>query len=397
MTPHILAYDPYHTGHHSRYLEHLIRFWIDNKVACSLTIAVSPSMTLNHPYLKEMVTEAGSNDLRYMELSDDELEEIDTLSLVGKSRVHSRVLQELVLDYKPDCCLLMYFDHCQLSLATALRKVRGPIWAGIYFRPSFHYDVSLLNFRSKLTQWRKVITLLLTRRNRNLRLLFSLDSFAVPQLEKWFSSASVVALPEPAVGIYDVNRTDTVESPSELSLLCAGAIDRRKGIIHVLDALAEVDMDTSISLKIAGPIVQDREVILAAANRLQNKPGISVEIDDRYLSELEIADYIHKSDVVLLTYTNHIGSSNMLHKAAFAGTPVIGTDEGLVGRQIMQHKLGITVDSTNTSEIASAIEEMARGAYRMDYESAHQFAAKSTPLAFASTIFKSICDKAGSS
>ena len=76
-----------------------------------------------------------------------------------------------------------------------------------------------------------------------------------------------------------------------------------------------------------------------------------------------IQDYFRCSDLVLVTYQHHVGSSHVLIRAASEGVPVIGSNYGLVGKYIVRHRLGSAIDTAKAEVIAEAIGRLDRKRY----------------------------------
>jgi glycosyltransferase involved in cell wall biosynthesis len=79
------------------------------------------------------------------------------------------------------------------------------------------------------------------------------------------------------------------------------------------------------------------------------------QVIDRYVSESEQSLCFCASDVVLLPYIKHFGSSGVLSLAAAAGKMVIASDEGLVAQRIQQHNLGWLFRSGSIEELKQCI------------------------------------------
>ena len=79
------------------------------------------------------------------------------------------------------------------------------------------------------------------------------------------------------------------------------------------------------------------------------------------------------ADVVLLPYINHFGSSGVLSLAAGAGKMVVASDDGLVGRRVLEHKLGLLFSSGNTKSLGKSMSQ-AMSLSRSDRDQFHNSA-----------------------
>jgi glycosyltransferase involved in cell wall biosynthesis len=231
-------------------------------------------------------------------------------------------------------------------------------------------------------------------RNPHLQTLFSLDHFAVPYIARWSHHTEVVDLPEPLDrhhATFGSSFLDGIE-PGRRRLVMFGSLDERKGIGVVLDALQALPREAQRQLvlilggRIVGP---GRTQLLARVADFEAKSEVQLRLEDSLIPEAEVQGLLAACDLMLLTYQRHVGSSGVLIRAAAAGTPVLATDYGVIGEQVRRHRLGITLDATNSDSIRAAIEawiERPR-AIPFDLRTATAFARENTAELFAETIF----------
>lgn len=80
------------------------------------------------------------------------------------------------------------------------------------------------------------------------------------------------------------------------------------------------------------------------------------KVMDRYVSDAEEALCFCSADVVLLPYIRHFGSSGVLSLAAGAGKTVIASDDGLVGKRVKEHHLGLLFSSGDARALQKSME-----------------------------------------
>jgi glycosyltransferase involved in cell wall biosynthesis len=78
---------------------------------------------------------------------------------------------------------------------------------------------------------------------------------------------------------------------------------------------------------------------------------------NRYVSEPEEKSCFAASDVVLLPYLNHFGTSGVLSRAMSAGKPVIVSDEQLLGRLTREQGLGWLFSSGDVDALCERIRQ----------------------------------------
>jgi glycosyltransferase involved in cell wall biosynthesis len=133
-----------------------------------------------------------------------------------------------------------------------------------------------------------------------------------------------------------------------------GIGDRRKGLHLAARAVLASPVEDNWFLLCAGELSKDREII-HILSRLESC-GRS-KILNRFISEEEERLCLCASDFVLLPYIGHFGSSGILSLATAAKKMVIASDEGLVGRRVSDHGLGLVFASNSTGSLSAKMKE----------------------------------------
>lgn len=380
--PHIALLDLYAGGHHRMYLELLVRQFIKQQVPGRLTIFLGPAFERVHVGFADTLRDMGHGRVSVFML--DELPDIRegalTLrQLLGNDRAHGVALEK-VATHRPDHVVVMTFDHAQLTTAR-FRDTRISLW-GIYFRASFHYHAESL--ATRFNHIRKKIVLRRAVRNMSLKGLFCLDPWAVEPVNKLAGRPVAVALP-------DGNTTSAHLKPPATSTtrtyLFFGVLSEWKGLGVVMNAWDKRPPGDA-RLIIAGRLSHDanpafRSRVYAFSQRKD------VTLYEKYISENELGTLFSSADVILIPYQSHIGSSNVLIKAAQAGRPVIGPSAGMVGRQIEKHSLGLALDCSSVDQLADALA-LPASAIPFDAAAARAFAADNTESRMANVFFQTL-------
>ncbi|MFT5142325.1 MAG: glycosyltransferase involved in cell wall biosynthesis [Rhodothermales bacterium] len=389
MRPRLLLFDLYTGGHHRAYLEMLARAWVTGDREGRLEIAAPQALFDAHPDFLRWIQAQDPAKLSFLPVSLPEpLREgdISLRDVLRNDLAHGRALREVLASSLPEETLLMYFDHCQASLA--LRRIRGASVSGIYFRPSFHYPNT-----SRATGFRKRSLLSAALTNRCLKRVLTLDPFAVDALSDQRFAWLPDGLDTARFGQSPAQVRDAwgVGADSKV-LLFFGVVSARKGIHELLAALASVR--TPVTLVIVGRIPDAERPLVEASIQAARASGGAIVLDDRYVRAEEIQDFFHAADVATVAYRHHVGSSNVLIRAAAAGVPVVGPTFGLMGRLITEHHLGAAVDPADTEALAEAIDRMLAGMLGeptgFDPESAAWFAQANSEHTFAETVFREV-------
>ncbi|HMB92358.1 MAG TPA: glycosyltransferase family 4 protein [Rhodothermales bacterium] len=405
VEPHILLLELYAGGHRGQYIRQLVEYWTAHALPGRLTVAIPPEFFDIHADVQAVLEDAKRVEVVILNMPDRAA--VAALSEWRKSRLYGRVLRTVVAQLRPDHCVLLYFDHAQLPLALDLRFAFPVTLSGVYFRPSFHYHRlggGAPAWKERLRDWRKRILLWAALRNPHLTYIFSLDPYAVSDIQALRGGAQVVALPDgitprPALLSPDAQRQQWGVADGRNVALMFGGINARKGIHEVLAALRLLpsDIQQACCLIVSGHIREaEKEKIKTGIQQVQEVTAVQIIVDDRFVEEEEIQGMVAAADLVLLTYQRHVGSSGVLVRAAHAGVPVLGSDYGLVGEHLRRRHLGWAVDAASPQAIAEGLRQALTdlSVLSFDEEEAGHFAEEHTASAFSATIFRHICEAA---
>jgi glycosyltransferase involved in cell wall biosynthesis len=245
--------------------------------------------------------------------------------------VASRMLRSAALGIMPD------------------NSIRGRL-AGIYFRPRFLQDSGIS------THWLKSVGFRRLLRNGWFRHLFLLDPFLCERLKLRVCRAPVSCIPDPFPGDFHFDqahaRQELNVKPNCHVLLFYGARYPRKGLSVVLGAMESLPSELPAFLLCAGEPMGDRD----EARRLADLAAKGrARVIARHISNEEEKKFFAASDVVLLPYLRHFGSSGILARAIGAGKPVIASDEGLIAQFVRDLNIGLLFRSGDVGQLATAI------------------------------------------
>ncbi len=373
----LMLFDLDVSGHHPVYIEHLVKYWCEQKVSGTLHIVVSPKLFDLHADLVDRALSSNSDSLNFVAISPQEQAE-----LLEKNSFASRLLMafkewDLLCTYAIalgiNHCLLMYLDTFMLPLAFGYKSPCS--LSGIYFRPICHYQ-KFMNFTPSLRErfwlWRdRFYQSKILQGRDDIKNLFCLDPFAVRYMEKSASDVNVVYLPDPVnISIEKPNECELTQLKESLNIefgrqvfLLFGTISERKGIHQLLEAILmlEPDMCQKICLILVGRVVEsDRVRMQNLLEKISQTLPVQIITETRFVTEREIQLYFQIADVVLAPYQRHVGMSGILVRAAAAQKPVLSSDYGLMGEITRLYELGLTVDSRFPKEIAQGITQMLR-------------------------------------
>ncbi len=366
----ILIFEPLEGGHRAIFVnhlyteisksddgEHLFVFYVHSQIAESLI----------HPPAHVRIMSA---------------EPIMSTGLSISTVLRSHV-QKMCKVHSPHHILLMAFGDLEWSLVWWQCPV--PISSILFVQyPEMHLGPKKL-FKYVKTRW-------ILYRNPIQNLFLLNGDYSVKHLEKTHRGETRFhAIPDPVNPL-----------PSEISLVAPkraantvflyfGAISRRKGFGLLVDAmlkLSEEELQRMKFLFCGRP--EDPAYFAHELGRLERSDlPFQMEICKRFLSEEEVIGRFVSSDVVIMPYLRPEYSSGVLGIAAQTLRPVIGPSQGLLGRLIREHGLGL-VCRMRADELKNALVMATEQGVNFDPMAASAFAGQSTPTAFSRTILDAI-------
>ncbi len=395
--------DPQGGGHHFEHIQYLLEYWIKRRLEGTLKVVIAADFLRLHPGLAERIADGRSAGISLVCL-DRQVTAAEQArgGRLFRARRAAALLSVYVERMRPACCLLLSFDQFQLAFALGLRFAFPVKFAGIYFRPAFHYGIfaAPLKLRDRMLRLRQMALLALATRNPHLATLFCLDPYSAAHLRRLNPRIRALPLADPVVAGTPrasgagLKRVLNIEAHRRVFLLF-GDLSRRKGTLELL-AAAELLGEQSCRqacLVLAGRIAAgDSETVLRQVAWLRATRPLQIVVHDRFIDEAEVRQCYAMADVVLVPYQRHVGNSGVLMRAAAAGVPVLGPDYGLLGHLIRRHRLGLAIDTTSPRALAMGIERFLGQdpASLIDAARADALARRNDARAFGATIFTSL-------
>lgn len=399
-------------GHPAEHLMMLARAWVEQQRTGRLSIVAPAALRTAHPDLAAYVDAHAAEGLALVDITEPlAVTTPRRAGLVRNDWDHGRLAERYFQRLRPDHGLFMYVDHVQLSLALRLRFSFPIGLSGLYFRPSFHYDALAqaagteadVPPRERLTRLRKRVQLIAALRNPHLTHLFCLDPYVIPHLDALQRGRARrvqgIFVPDgieskqadPAA--VEAMRARWAPEPGRRVALLFGVISERKGVQALLKALPllPADLQRQLTIVFAGNLTpQERPTLSPVLATADQATQVQIVPDLRFIPDAELPAVVHAADLVLLPYQRHVGSSGVLIRAAAAERPVLGSDYGLVGQHIRQHRLGLAVDTTDPARIADGLRRFLMEGVPFDSNAARHFAAQNTAEGYTTTIFDTL-------
>ena len=327
---------------------------------------IKPFFVVNPDFFSYYPGERREGKVSIIPISEEQIVKINSLSLIASAFYKWKILLEYVHLTGCSHVHIMHLDHFQLPLFL-YQKLPFTV-SGVLFNPAIHYkemfgekisNIGLVKYFRNRIFYRGMLT------NSSVTKIFSFD----PYFCKFYKKKSIgreklAYLPDPVLvddtcnGNMELSVQEVIQ-PDRSLFLMFGAVQKRKGIFKLLDAMPLLDEKTrkSITFLISGKIdISILEQIKSKITGLRRRyPDLRIVKINEYLPFDELRLLIKQCDVILAPYQNFIGSSGVLYWAAAMNKPVITQHFGLIGHWVENYKLGLTVNTRSPKEIAAAI------------------------------------------
>jgi glycosyltransferase involved in cell wall biosynthesis len=392
-------------GHHGNYIQHQIDRADQQGFKGAIDIVVLPEFASVH---QDTVAAIDRAQQAQIEIELVAISAAEATALGSRSSGFSRARRnfrewQLFCKYAQALhtthALIMYLDTCELPLAMGMQSPCP--FSGIYFRPTFHYQMFANyqpNRKDKLQQWRERLTWARILNHPQLETVFCLDPFAATALAAQHPHKKVVHLADP-VQPAPAKSADLPALKTQLGiaadrqvLLLFGGVDGRKGIYQLLEAieLLPPEVCKQFCLLLVGqPHPTDRVNIHQKIASLCETKSLQAIEHYAFIPEADVPTYFQLADGILAPYQRHVGMSGILLLAAAAGKPVLSSDYGLMGELARRYQLGLAVDSTKPPEIAKALITLLSASPQTiaNFSQMQLFAEQNSIDLYASTIF----------
>ena len=378
----ILIFEPLSGGHRAGYIRWLADAITANPpVGCHFIFVADPGVDI-----------PAAAPFSYHKISPELARRLKSSGPAKLRRLLRNLFDECVAQYSPDHALILELTRLELSFA--LRGAPCPVSAILFVQ----YPELPRGLKFFFKDWK---TALLLRRApvKNLFLLNGEESCRY-LTSRFGSRFRFIPVPDPAPEItaeagYSIRREYQI-GDGQTVFLFFGAVSLRKGADVLMEALHLLPAEAaakSVFLFCGEPERGYQRAFDQAVARLRAaRSDITLNIEDRFVSDQRMMALFEQSDVVLMPYTRPEYSSGILALAAKARTPVIGPDSGLLGRLIRQNGLGI-VCPVQPETVAESIVNTTRQLPAVDETLCGAFVRKSRPELFARTILDAVCNE----
>ncbi|HUE36379.1 MAG TPA: glycosyltransferase [Candidatus Acidoferrum sp.] len=345
--PHLLLYEPRVEGHHLGWLQFITEDLLSANRRLTLAVDLRPEnkgrVRNQLSDLQASVTLINAYDASGRRHGDRKAGSVAyCLQQSGADRVFLCAFDEIA----------SHIWRWSAVGVTPPKMLRGRM-GGIYHRPRF-LAAPRWSFDRCFKEtgfWRLI-------RHGWLNQLLFVDEFLAAKLQAYHLSAPIYFLPDVCPTGYEGDgnaaRQKLNVPAGKFVFLFYGGGYRRKGLHLAVQAMLDLPVDSPAFLFCAGqqdPTGETAQGLekLAAQNRAL--------LINRYVSAEEEKLCFAASDVVLLPYINHFGSSGVLSRAMAARKPVIVSDEQLLGKMTREHRLGLLFSSGDAKALSASMKQ----------------------------------------
>ena len=359
---HILIFEVNLNGHHSVYLEKIAEAYL--KSGCKVTVVVSEkykddavliSLTKNFAEIFEIVFMERVDCLSAMNFKFG-----DVGREIGLWKLFRKIFKIICAKKTIDYIFLPYADYCLNAIGLLGSPFGKTSWGGICMRPTFHFKSCGVVAPSPAILHIKKLLFMRVLSINTLRKMFSIDELLAGYIQEHYSKLAdkLIYLPdpvEPSKNFDNVELRQRYNIPEKVKLILVyGAIDERKGIFNLLDALELSPVLGDWHALIVGrqstsvhcELLTDRWVNLKQTSRIH-------VIDDFVTDEVEHHVFA-MCDVVWVAYVGHYTMSGVVVRAGMYCKPVIACKEGLIGWYARVRGVGV-ICSNASSELPDTI------------------------------------------
>jgi glycosyltransferase involved in cell wall biosynthesis len=361
---HVLIIETALTGHHSGYLERIAGAYLKANYCVTVTVLQSDS---KHPVIERIKCNYGAgfnvvslDDVQYKNALQSSFgvfgRELALRSVFGE--IYRAVQQQKSVDY----VFLPYLDYCLYAIGLLGSPFGSTQWGGICMRPSFHYfRYGVIAPKPKFASIKQSLFLKLLK-NKSLKSVYTIDEllhrFVVEAHPEWMHRLQYVPDPAEFKGnhTYESARRELGIPDDAIVILVYGAIDERKGLDVLVEALSRTDVSKRLHLLVVGKLQESIQPLISSSMFCSLMKDGRCQVIDRFVDEDVQQMVFAAANLGWLGYSNHYTMSGVLILAALVGLPTIATRNGLIGWYTKKLNTSVTIEINDLSQVIRALK-----------------------------------------
>lgn len=347
-TKKILVFESSMEGHILEYIHHLYMMALGSPYLYVFAIPESFNT------IKETLDWPQTENVKFRFITDSEITKCQTANTLKSAIALSKCIKKYAIDEKIDHIFLLYMIRPMPILPLILPsniKVSGII-----------YNIPL--YHKNLTFSKKIINGIIYRLfaiSQNIKNVFMLnDPWGAEAYNTKYKTDKFKYLTDP---IPEIDMSAVQNLRAELNIadenkiyLQFGSLDERKNTLNILRALLLMSQDElhNKTFIFSGKLSKEiKEEFYTLVNSLKDK--VQIVVKEGFVTYDYLNSLCFTSDYLLTLYNNVTTSSGTIGYAAYFRKPVIGPSTGLLGKLIIENKLGYTIENTSPSLIKEAL------------------------------------------
>ena len=304
--------------------------------------------------VKDNLIWPSSGNIEIITLSHEESNKCRNTNFIKSSWYFNKCLRHYVKKYHVDNVMLLYLIRPMPFLPFFIPQ-NTHVSGIIYNIPLYHNNIPFTkNLINKITYY-------LLAKSKNIKNIFLLnDQWSVDVYNNRYHTKKFVHLTDP---IPNIDMSAVRDLRAELSIakenkiyLQFGSLDERKNTLNILRALLLMNQEElkNKTFIFSGKLSKEiKEEFYRLVNSLKNK--VQIIVKEGFVTYEFLNSLCYTSDCILTIYNNVEMSSGTIGYAAFFRKPVIGPSAGLLGKLIIENKLGYTIENTSPSLIKETL------------------------------------------
>jgi glycosyltransferase involved in cell wall biosynthesis len=395
----ILIFEPEATGHQMEYIRYLLTM-IGREIENARVILLSTQEGAAHPNCERLVNDFSPLvELRIAAPTERANTPFKVLGGFYERQWRYAEMLDQVLSKTESANLdFILVPHLEsiglLQICLRKRLFRGMPWATIAIAIRFHHRKARID--SPL-RWLDILQCMLFRRVIRDKMLTCFGTVN-PYLSAVVANTKVAYCPEPCAEPVLSPTAHAREfygiRPDTCLILVFGFIDRRKCVDILLEGVARATPEFDLTVLLAGPqhTGHMRPVLNGPTAKMLRDQGRLVEVNRFILSGTDI-DPMSAADIAWVFYErDFVFNSNVLVRSGLSRRPVVARRQGVIGRLVEEHKLGLTLTADSPDSVSAALTTLAKDPElrrEMGENGARAFA-QNTPENFARPIVDAI-------
>ncbi len=291
-----------------------------------------------------------------------------------------KTFQKVYSTQKIDLVLLPYADYCLNAIGLLGTPFDNVAWRGICMRPTFHYkDCGVIAPTPRILHIKRFLFMRVLR-IETLSQLFTIDELLADYIRdkhpKLANKLTYLPDPaEPALNFDNVVLRQRYNIPQNAKVvLIYGAIDERKGIFNLLDALESSKVLGNWHALVVGRQSATVREAFSTTRWANLKQANRIHAMDKFVTDEVEHHVLAMCDVVWAAYVGHYTMSGVIVRAGMYRKPVIACEEGLIGWYAKVMGVGLSIDK-NLLSIDNVLSQIVtqENAIKFGMNGYHQF------------------------